>query len=131
MNLLRDNHLHTKFMAKEKPSTSSHQQDGEVFDAVSKVKLEKTHDVLDRPEKFAELFCDVAKNQVSVQTLIKDMIRDSLTTDSKARDGLLSLIKQAMNEDWRTWFRSAWGKAGLALWTVATLALGAWLNTLF
>lgn len=115
-------------MAKEKSPPA--QQD-EVFDAPSKLKLEKAHDVLDRPEKFAKLFCDVAKNQVSVQALIKDMIRDSLNNDTKARESLLGLIRHAMREDWRVWLRSAWGKAGLALWTVATIGLGAWINSLF
>lgn len=106
-------------------------QDGEVFDAPAKLKLDKAHDLVDRPEKFAKLFCDVAKNQVSVQALIKEMIRESVATDPKSREALLGLIRQALREDWKTWVRSAWGKAGLALWTAGTLALGAWINSMF
>lgn len=118
-------------MSGKKDAQTPQQPDGELFDAPSKLKLEKAHDVLDRPEKFAKLFCDVAKNQVSVQTLLKEMIRESLTSDTKSRDALLGLIKQAMRDDWRIWLRSAWGKAGLAIWTVATIALGAWINSIF
>lgn len=117
-------------MAKDKPLPAPAQQDGEAFDGASKVKLEKAHDLLDRPEKFAKLFCDVAKNQVTVQTLLKEMIREALRGDTESREALMKLIRQAMKEDWRTWARSAWGKVGLAAWTVVTLAIGAYLDTL-
>ncbi len=115
-------------MATKKESTA---QDGELFDSQSKLKLDKTHDVLDRPEKFAKLFCDVARKQVDMQTFLKEVMRELIATDPKARDSLLGLIRQAMKEDWKSWLRSRGGMVIFGIWTLITIAFGAWISSLF
>jgi hypothetical protein len=94
------------------------------FDASAPLKLQKVHDAIDRPDKFAEIFVKAAQNQVSVKDLFRTMIRETLNTDVQARDALKGIIKQVNKEDWRSFVRSAWGKVSLVIWTVVTLAIG-------
>lgn len=112
-------------MAKHPPN------EDEVFNAESKIKLEKAHKIADRPDEFAKLFCKVAKEQTIVQDMINDMIRKALNTDVSSRGALQGLIQVAYKEDWKAFVKSAWGKIALVVWTLITALISAWIGSHF
>lgn len=106
------------------------QREDASFNADAQLKLQKTHDTLDRPEKFAELFCDVAKKQVVVQDLLRSMIQKTIQSE-ESKKHITGLIRQINKDEWKSFVRSAWGKVALVVWTVCTIALGAFFDKLF
>jgi hypothetical protein len=100
----------------------------EVFDFASKLKLDKTHDLLDRPEKFAKFFVDVSIAQTAIQNRINEMIRKALKDDNDSKKALIELIKSAQKEDWRAFVKSAWGKVALGIWTLIVALFSAWMG---
>ena len=100
------------------------------FNADAQIKLEKTHDTIDRPEKFAALFCKVAKEQVAVQELLSKMINRSIQSE-ESKKHLTGVIRHINSQEWKSFVRSTGGKTALAIWTVITLFLGAYFGSLF
>jgi Ni,Fe-hydrogenase III large subunit len=96
------------------------------FDADAQVKLESAHDLVQRPDKFAEVFVKAAETQTSIKLLIRKEIKDSLALDPDSRSSLKDLIAEQFREDWRAFVKSAWGKIGLLVWTVIVALVTGW-----
>lgn len=94
-------------------------------------RLAQAYKIADRPEEFAKLFCEVAKEQVSVRELLQKMVREMLETDAKSRQALMGLIRYSYKEDWRHFVRSAWSKVAIAAWTLIVVFVTAWLTSIF
>jgi hypothetical protein len=97
--------------------------ENEVFDASSKLKLDTAHEILQRPDKFAKLFCDAANKQVDIQNTIKKFIKDSLESDIQTRNALKGMIRHENKESWKAFMMSTGGKIGLGIWTIVTILL--------
>ncbi len=82
-----------------KPNNGQSPAQEEVFDAASKVKLDKAHDILDRPEKFAEFFKKVAEDYTPIKTMLTDLMREFILKDSTTREEFKKLVKEAEHED--------------------------------
>jgi len=87
-------------------------------------KLERAHKLADRPEKFAEMFEQVAKTQTKVKDVLKKEIRDIIGTDTETRGSIKGLVRQTEKEN--LWYGLK--LVGFGLWSIGLLALGAILN---
>jgi hypothetical protein len=111
------------------------------FDADAQVKLESAHDLVQRPDKFAEVFVKAAETQTSIKQLIRKEIRESLALDPESRTSLRGLIAEQFKEaeisnrvrhsfpgrvNWRALIKSAWGKIGILVWTVIVALVTGW-----
>lgn len=96
---------------------------GNLGDDVVK-KLLHTHEIVDRPEKFAEMFVTVAQSQNAVREKLVEILRSSIQHDVESRREIKRVLKEIYDEDWRKFIRSAWGRLALVVWTVITLLLG-------
>lgn len=93
-------------------------------------KLLHTHEIVDRPEKFAEMFCEVAKTQSAVREKLIEILSSAIQYDVESRKAVKQVLKELHDEDWKHFIRSAWGKIGLALWTAISVAIGIWVKSL-
>jgi len=98
------------------------EDESEVFDSQSKLKLDKTHDILDRPEKFAQFFVKVSKEQTGIQDRINEMIRKAIKEED-SKKVITELIKSAQKGDWHAFARSIGGKIAFAVWSVALVVI--------
>lgn len=103
----------------------------DIFDADSKLKLDQAYEAIDRPDRFAKIFCKVAEDQVMVQKTINKLIQKALAQDVDSRSALKGIVRQVLKEDWRSFVRSTGGKLAILLWTLAVLFLGAWADKFF
>lgn len=87
-------------------------------------KLLHTHEIVDRPEKFAEMFCTVAESQNAVRQKLIEILRTSIQHDVESRKEIKKVLKEIYDEDWKHFIRSIWGKVAAILWTILTLGLG-------
>lgn len=94
-------------------------------------KLDETHNKIFHPDQFAEIFVNAAKSQTSVKEHIRSELLESLTLDAQSRRALKEIIKECFKDDWRAFLVSTGGKVTFAIWSVLTIALGAWLNSKF
>jgi len=102
---------------------------GNLGDDVVK-KLLHTHEIVDRPEKFAEMFTTVAESQNAVRQKLVEILRTSIQHDVESRKEIKKVLKEIYDEDWKHFIRSAWGKIGLAIWTAVSVAIGIWVKSL-
>lgn len=91
-------------------------------------QLKHTHEIIDRPEKFASMFCDVAATQNAVREKLVEILTTSIQHDVNARKEVKKVMKELYDEDWRKFVRSAWGKIALVLWTAISTGIGFWIN---
>ncbi len=103
--------------------TKSGPDDSDEFDAESAIK--KVGDTIERPDLFAEKFCAAARSQKGIENVLKELIRELLESDTAAKKSLKKLIKEEMDDDWKTWLRSRGFIIGAGLWSLATAAFGA------
>jgi len=101
------------------------------FDTNAQLKLETAHDVIQHPDKFAEIFVKAATSQTSIKEYIKKEIKDSLTLDPELRGVLKGLVKEQLKEDWKGFVRSTGGKIAFAIWSVGLIIFTAWISSKF
>jgi hypothetical protein len=87
-------------------------------------KLLHTHDIVDRPEMFAEMFCKVAESQSAVRTKLMGVLIIAIQNDVETRNEMKKVLKEIYDEDWKRFIRSTGAKVGAIVWTIVTLALG-------
>jgi hypothetical protein len=102
-----------------------------LFDADHQLKLNLAHDILQHPDKFAEVFVKAAQTQVSVKQLIRTEIRECLASDVDSIKYLKSLIADHIKEDWKAFLRTWIGKIALLMWTVLVALIGVLVGRLF
>lgn len=95
-----------------------------VFNAEALSKLNKAHDTIEHPDKFADVFCNAAETQSKVKDVIKKQIEVSTATDPAVRKSLKEIVKEVEKEEMWIWGK----KIGFAAWTVLILVMGALLN---
>lgn len=93
--------------------------------------LKKTSAIIDRPEKFAQMFCSVADTQIDIRQKLSSILLLSIQKDIASRDEIKKVLIEIYKEDWRRFVRSAWGKIGFVVWTLFTALFSAWLGTKF
>ncbi len=101
------------------------------FNADAQIKLETAHDILQHPDKFAEIFVKAAKTQTSVKELIKTSIQDCLTSDPDSRKVLKDLIEKHFNDNWVNSLKTWTGKIALGVWTIIIILITIWLEKKF
>ena len=101
------------------------------FNVDAQVKLETAHDVIQHPDKFAEVFVNAAKSQISIKEYIQKEIVNTLQLHPESRESLKGLIKEQFNEDWKSFAMSVGGKILLGVWSLLLLGIGAWLGSIW
>lgn len=91
-------------------------------------KFQKTHDTIDRPEKFALMFCDVAESQSAVRQKLVSILQTSIQHDVDTRQEVKKVLLEIYNEDWKSFVRTSLGKIAIVLWTVASIAIGSMID---
>jgi hypothetical protein len=91
-------------------------------------KFKKTHDTIDRPEKFAVMFCSVAESQTAVRQKLVSILQTSIQHDVETRQEVKKILLEIYNEDWKSFVRSAIGKVAILAWTAISLVIGAVIN---
>lgn len=93
------------------------------------VEFKATLDKIERPDKFAEVFCTAAKSQVSIKEVLADLVKDNFINNKEVRDSIKMLVKDVVKEDKAFFFKMTWEKVkylfNLLLGAVIAL-LGAW-----
>jgi arsenate reductase-like glutaredoxin family protein len=87
-------------------------------------KLLHTHNIVDRPEMFAEMFCKIAETQSAVRTKLMEVLRVAIQHDVPTRSEVKKVLKEIYDEDWKRFIRSTGAKIGAVVWTLITLAAG-------
>lgn len=82
--------------------------------------IEKVSASLEQPDKFAEIFCNAAKKQKSIDNTLRAIMIDLLKNDQEARVQVKALLREVEKEDWRAFVRKG---AGL-LWTMLSIIFG-------
>lgn len=88
-----------------------------------------THEIVDRPEKFAEMFCNVAQSQSAVRSKLMEVLRTAIQNDVETRREVKKVLKEIYDEDWKKFARSTGGKIAAVVWTLVTLAIGYFFKT--
>src|SRR5262245_226792 len=101
------------------------------FSADAQLKLDRAHDIIDRPEKFAAHFRVVAKTQNDIKRVIVEIVRECIENDVEARKQFKNLIRDVEDENWKAFLKSIAGKAAVGAWTIITLAIGAFFTHLW
>jgi hypothetical protein len=84
------------------------------------VKLETSHEILERPDKFAEYFDDLCGSQNKVKEVFRREIVSLLKSNIEARTELKALIKEVEKEDFRLLIK----KFGFSIWSAIVFVCG-------
>jgi hypothetical protein len=124
-------------MANEKKHNVSEVQDEvssekakAIYDASAESKLNKAHDTIEHPDKFAEIFIKAAKSQTVISEYLESEVQTNLSSD-QIKKTIKNLVEEHFKESWKSFLRSNGAKIGFAIWTIAILVLGAWLKKFF
>jgi len=82
--------------------------------------LKKLDANLHQPDKFAAIFCSAAASQKSVDDVIKNIIRNLLSTDTITRETLKHLVNESIKED--NWYYIK--KTASSGWSIALIVIG-------
>ena len=85
--------------------------------------LQETKDKLDRPDKFAEIFCQAAKSQVKIKECLSKIIRELVTKDTSVNQHLNNTFKDIIKKDTKAFYTMLWKKLGWLLTVVGTIAV--------
>lgn len=69
---------------------------------------------LRQPDKFAQIFCEAAKTQKSIDYALKDAIVDLLAKNSEAQEAVTSIVQKVD----RNYAHILFGKVGFGVWTI-------------
>lgn len=75
---------------------------------------------LQQPDRFAQIFCEAAKKQKSIDEVLRDIIKNLLKNDSDTQQCLKNLIRDIDKEDWTNFLK----KIGLLGWGGITFITG-------
>lgn len=76
---------------------------------------------LEQPDKFAEIFCAAAKTQKSIDTILKNNVRELLQHDNETRSEIKGMLREIEKEDWKRVVK----KIGFSGWTIIVAATSA------
>ena len=76
--------------------------------------------------KFAEIFCQAAGKQKSIDKVLKDNIRELIKSDKETREMPKELLREVDQEDWRRFVK----KVGTPAWAIGLIIIGATLQAL-
>jgi hypothetical protein len=107
-------------MAKLAPSKST-----DDYDPLETIKT--LSDNINRPDKFAEIFCAAAKKQKMIDDCLKEIMRDLLSHDHATKERVKLIIEDHEKQNLKFLYK----KIGFTLWSLFLLCLGAILPTLF
>lgn len=85
--------------------------------------LQETRDKLDRPDKFAEIFCQAAKSQVKIKEYLGKLIREQITKDTAVNQHLINSFKRIIKDDTKAFYVALWKKLGWLLTVLGTIAV--------
>jgi DNA-binding ferritin-like protein len=86
--------------------------------------IEKLTANLEQPDKFAEIFCQAADKQKSIDKVLRDTVRTLIKCDEETRTMMKELLREVEKEDWKHFLK----KVGTSGWAVFLLCLGALLQ---
>ncbi|HDV5783368.1 TPA: hypothetical protein RJD83_000280 [Legionella pneumophila] len=81
---------------------------------------------LEQPDKFAELFCNAAAKQKSIDNVLKDIVRELLKHDKETVERIKTIQKEVNKDDWKTIIK----KIGVSGWSILLLIIGALISGL-
>ena len=61
--------------------------------------IKQTLDKIDRPDKFAEVFCHAAKKQIDIKECISDIVRETVAKDAAMKEFFQELFQDVINAD--------------------------------
>ena len=82
-------------------------------------RLDNLSSDLKQPDKFAQIFCEAAKTQKSIDYVLKEAIVDLLAKNSEAQEAVTSIVEKVD----RNYQRVLSGKVGIAIWSIILLIL--------
>lgn len=74
-----------------------------------------------QPDKFAQIFCEAAKTQKSIDCTLREVVVSLLQKDSGVQQTVTSLVEQVD----RSYQRILLGRASFAVWTITILVIEA------
>lgn len=92
--------------------------------------LKETKDKLDRPDKFADIFCQAAKSQVKIKDCLGKIIREMITKDAQVNQHLNNAFKEIIAKDTKIFYSNLWRKLKGPVALIGT-AIGSVVLTLF
>lgn len=72
--------------------------------------LKETKDKLERPDKFADIFCQAAKSQVKIKDCLGKIIREMITKDTQVNQHLNNAFKDIIVKDTKIFYSNLWRK---------------------
>lgn len=85
--------------------------------------LQETKDKLDRPDKFAEIFCQAAKSQVKIKECLSKIIRELVTKDTAVNQHLNNAFKEIIKKDTKAFHSMLWKKIGWIVTVLGSIAV--------
>jgi len=74
-----------------------------------------------QPDRFAQIFCEAAKTQKSIDCTLRDILINLLQKDSSAQEAITSIVEGVD----RSYGRLLMGKAGWAIWAIIGMVIEA------
>jgi hypothetical protein len=96
------------------------QHNDDIFQSEKWTQLETSHEVLDRPDKFAEYFEGVCGSQRKIKDVFKKELLELLSTNVDARREIMCLIKLVEKEEVKFWIK----KVGIGIWSIVVFVGG-------
>ena len=111
-------------MVEKNPKIISADTPDVVFNADAQIKLETAHDIVQHPDKFAEVFVKAAKTQSIIKEYIRKELQESLVGDIPTKDAMKAIMAEQFRADWKSYAFSIGGTVAFAVWTLLTIWLG-------
>ena len=100
--------------------------DNKIFKDISS-DLAKLSSDLRQPDKFAQIFCEAAKTQKSIDCALKDVIVELLAKNSEAQQAITAIVESVD----RNYTRVLSGKVAWGIWTITIIAIESILHSYF
>lgn len=75
---------------------------GDDFDPAQKFRT--TIDKIERPDMFAEVFCNAAKKQTDIRDCLGDLIKNKISEDKEIKEKIKDLMKEIQRDNIRFMF---------------------------
>jgi hypothetical protein len=83
------------------------------------VEFKATLDKIERPDKFAEFFCDAAESQVCIKEVLGKLIRENIKENKEVHEAGKKLFKEIIDEDKAYFLKIWWDKLKSFIYFVA------------
>ena len=80
--------------------------------------LQETKDKLERPDKFADIFCEAAKSQIKINKTIVKIIKETVSKDVELNNHFNSMFVNIVKKDTKQFFSSLWRKG---IWIITVI----------